>query len=127
MLFSDPTARSPCCAEVAARALGAAVDRAIVIVVAEVPVGRVDGLVASPAVQCLAGVEATLVGGACALVGGVGVAVGSWAARLVPRSLVLVAPAALPFADARAVEAGPLHCGPISRRVIQRVTYLLSR
>lgn len=93
----------------------------------EVPVGRVDLLVASPAVQRLAGVDATLVGGACALVGGVGVAVGSWPARLVPRSLVLVAPATLPFAEARAVEAGPLHCAPISRRVIQRVTNLLSR
>ena len=118
---------STCCAEVAARTFGAAVDRAVVIVVPEVPVGRVDGLVASPAVQCLADVHASLVGGACALVGGVGIAVGSWASCSVACSLMLLAPAALPFADARAVEAGPLHCVPISRRVIQRVTYLLSR
>ena len=77
---------STCCAEVAARAFGAAVDRAVFVVMPEVPVARVDGLVASPAVQCLAGVHASLVGGACALVGGVGVAVG----RAVRTAIVVV-------------------------------------
>ena len=119
-------------AEVAARALRPAVDGAVVVVVSEVPVGRVDGSAASPARELLAGVHASLVGGACALVGGVGVAVGSCASRLVSRSLVFGAASSSPLADGRALEAGSLHAShrsptPTSMRVSHRVTDRLSQ
>ena len=106
---------------VAGRAFGAVHEASVDVAVTECPCSF-EWPRASPAVVRVAGGHAAGVGAACGVVGGGAewtgdggaavAALGRRAARLVPRSLVLVAPAAFPFADARAVEAGPLHCLP---------------
>jgi hypothetical protein len=93
--------------EVARRALRSAVDAPVVVVVTELPERRVDRLTTAPAVEVLAGVHASLVGVTQLAVALAVPSSGTAASRLVPCSLVVVAPRGPGQHRAARLEADP--------------------